>query len=134
MKILFALLTILVFAVAGSAADINGKWIAQVSVPRGEKSEWIFTFQVSGENVKGNPTLTGTLKTKNQDSRAISEGTISDDTLSFVVVYKTPFGEVRVKYQGKISGDGIKFTVKQEGDVVNNSGVYPQEFVANRVP
>lgn len=53
MKIHVVFLVILIFAVAGSAADINGKWLAQVTNPNGAKSERIFTFQVSGDKVSG---------------------------------------------------------------------------------
>jgi len=137
MKILFALFATLVFVVAGNAVDINGKWIAQVPDPRGSIYERIFTFQVSGENWRGDPTVIGTLKGRHNILYAISEGIIIADTISFVVSYPTLWGPVRIKYKGKISGDEIKFTVKQEKHHVvrfNHLGGYPQEFVAKSVP
>ena len=149
MKIHLAFAAILVFAIAGSAADVSGKWIAQVTNPMGAKSERIFTFQVSGETVtgtiaelqvsiatfeeKGKPPMTGTLKTQNRDPQAISDGKISGDTISFAVVSQSPFGEMRTDYKGKIAGNEIKFTAEQGGGM-GGMGGGPQEIVAKRMP
>jgi hypothetical protein len=132
MKILFALFTIFVFVAAGSAADINGTWIAQVPDPRGVIYERIFTFRISGENWRGDSTVIGTLKGRHDILYAISEGIIIAETISFAVYYPTPWGAVRINYNGKISGDEIKFTVKQERHRIGSLGSYPQEFVAKK--
>jgi hypothetical protein len=150
MKIHIALLVILIFALTCSAADISGKWLAQITGPTGSKSERIFTFQVSGDKLtgtvtnlqvslatfeeKGKPPMTGTLKTQNADPQAISEGKISGDDVSFAIVTQTPFGDMRADYKGKISGDTIKFTIEQSGGMGGPmGGGQPQEIVAKRV-
>jgi len=153
MKSHLTLLMILVFAVAAIAADINGKWLAQVTNPMGQKTERIFAFQVSGDKVmgtvtelqvltatfeeKGKPAMTGILKTQNRDPQAISDGKISGDDVSFAVVNQSPFGEMKTEYKGKISGGEIKFTVEQGGGMgggMGGMGGGPQEIVAKKMP
>jgi hypothetical protein len=152
MKIHVALLAILIFAIAASAADISGKWIAQVTSPNGAKSERLFTFQVSGEKVtgtvaniqvatatfeeKGKPPMTGILKTQNTDPQAISEGKVTGDDVSFAIVSQSFMGEMKTTYKGKVTGNEIKFTVEQAmggmGGMMGGPG--PQEIIATRVP
>ena len=154
MKIQFALVVILVFAVMGSAADISGKWVAQVSSPMGGKSERIFAFQVSGDKVAGTitelqvsnatfeqagkPAMTGILKTQRGDPQAITEGKISGDDISFAVVSQGFMGEQRTDYKGKVAGSEIKFTVEQGGGMgggpMGGMGGGPQEIVAKKMP
>ncbi len=149
MKFKLALLVILVSAVAAIAADVNGKWIAQVSGGMGGKTERIFAFQVSGDKLtgtitelqvslatfeeKGKPAMTGILKTQNRDPQPIAEGKISGDDITFAVVNQSPFGEMRTEYKGKVSGNEIKFTVEQGGGM-GGMGGGPQEIVAKRMP
>lgn len=151
MKIHVVILAILIFAVACSAADISGKWLAQITNPNGAKSERIFRFQVSGDKLtgtitnlqvllatfeeKGKPPMTGTLKTQNADPQAFSEGKISGDDVSFAIVNQSPFGEMRTEYKGKISGDTIKFTIEQSGGMGGpmGGGQQPQVIVAKRM-
>jgi hypothetical protein len=155
MKIHFLILAVLVFAVAANAADINGKWVAQVSSPSGSKTERVFTFQVAGEKVtgtlaniqvsqatfeeKGKPPMAGTLKIQNADPQTISDGKITGDNVSFAIVSQGFMGETRTEYKGKIAGDEIKFTVEQGGGMgggmggMGGPGGGPQEIVAKRV-
>jgi len=157
MKFQFALVGILVFAVVGSAADISGKWVAQVTNPMGAKSERIFTFQVSGDKLagtiadlqvsvatfeeKGKPAMTGILKTQNRDPQAITDGKVSGADVSFAVVSQGFMGEQRTEYKGKVSGNEIKFTVEQGGGMGGMGGGMggpgggggPQEIVAKKM-
>jgi hypothetical protein len=154
MKTYLLVLAVLVFAVAANAADINGKWVAQITSPSGSKSERVFTFQASGEKVTGTianiqvaqatfqepgkPAMTGTLKTQNADPQAISDGKITGDSISFAIVSQGFMGETRTEYKGKISGEEIKFTVEQAGGggmggPGGPGGGGPQEIVAKRV-
>lgn len=155
MKIHVAFLVILFFAVTSSAADISGKWIAQVTNPQGAKSERIFTFQVSGDKLtgaianqqvylatfeeKGKPAMTGTLKTLSGDPQAFSEGKVSANDISFVVVSQMFGNEMKTTYKGKVSGDEIKFTIESDfggggmGGPPMGGGQGPQEIVAKRV-
>lgn len=152
MKIHILVLAVLIFAVAASAADINGKWVAQVTSPSGSKTERAFIFQASGDKVtgtmaniqvaqatfeeKGKPAMVGTLKTQNADPQAISEGTITGDNISFAIVSQGFMGEMKTEYKGKVTGDEIKFTVEQSGGMGGMGGPGgggPQEIVAKRV-
>jgi hypothetical protein len=149
MKIHILVLAILIFAIAASAADINGKWVAQVTSPSGSKTERVFIFQASGDKVtgtianiqvaqatfeeKGKPAMVGTLKTQNTDPQAISDGKITGDNLSFTIVSQSFMGEMKTEYKGKVAGDEIKFTVEQSGGMGGPGGGGPQEIVAKRV-
>lgn len=103
------------------AADVNGKWVAQVPGRGGQTRETTFTFKVEGAK------LTGTVSGM-QGDQPISDGKISGDDISFVVVANFQGNEIRLLYKGKVAGDEIKMTRTREG------GDQPgQEFVAKRV-
>jgi hypothetical protein len=86
------------------AADVSGKWKAEMQTPDGQTRTSIFTFQVSGDK------LTGTVAGARGET-PISEGKISGDQISFVVVRKFQDNEFKMNYKGKVAGDEIKLTV-----------------------
>lgn len=101
-------------AVAVYAADVAGKWSAQVPAREGQTRDATFNFKVDGEK------LTGTMSGQQGDIE-ITDGKVSGDTISFTVT--TQRGAQ--KYTGKVEGATIKFT--REG------GQGPaREFVAKR--
>ena len=129
------LLTLL--AVSAFAADISGKWVAQVPGRGGEPMETTFTFKVAGDK------LTGAVTTPMGDLE-ISEGTVSGEEVSFATVL--PFGDGNMKfvYTGKIAGDEIKFKREMKGALEGpppgggrgggRGGMFgPIEFTAKRV-
>jgi protein subunit release factor B len=89
--------------VTAVAADINGKWVAQVPGRDGTPMEQTFMFKVAGDQV------TGTLTTQ-QGSQEISEGKLSGNEVSFAVVIKRNEREMKSLYKGSISGNEIQFT------------------------
>lgn len=91
---------------AALAADVTGKWTAQVPSRQGGTREQTFTFKVDGDK------LTGTVSGRQSDV-AITEGKISGDTISFTVKMEYGGNSVEQKYTGTVSGDEIKF--KREG-------------------
>ncbi len=103
-------------AVVALAANVDGKWTAQVPGREGAMREVTFNFKAEGDK------LTGTMSTPGGD-REISEGKISGDEISFVMVVGQG---MRILYKGKVSGDEIKFTSEREG-----SG-RTREFTAKR--
>lgn len=108
------LLLLLAFVVASFAADVSGKWTAQVPGRDGETRETTLNLKADGDKLTG--TITG-----RQGDNPISEGKITGNTISFVV--ETQRG--KQTYTGTISGDEIKF--KREG------GQGPaREFTAKR--
>jgi hypothetical protein len=156
MKTYTVLLVIMLFAVACNAADINGKWVAQMTSPSGSQSERIFILKASGNGLtgtianqqvylatfepKGKPAMTGTLKTQSGNPQEISEGKVSGEDLSFVTISNMMGNEMRTIYKGKVSGNEIKFTAETkipEG-MTSPSGSPmrpqpPQEIIAKRV-
>jgi len=119
MRIVGSLLAVLaVFALTALAADVSGKWVAQVPGRGGQTREVTFTFKVDGDK------LTGTMSTP-MGEREISEGKVSGDEISFSMVMSFGGNEVRMLYKGKVEGDQIKFTRQVEGRE-------PVEFTARR--
>ena len=106
-------------AFASYAADISGKWTAQVPSRQGATREQTFNFKTDGGK------LTGTVSGRQGDV-AIMDGKISGDTISFTVKMEYGGNSVEQKYTGTVSGDEIKF--KREG----GQG-HPREFTAKHV-
>ena len=117
----FSLTSALVLAatLALQAADITGKWTAQVPGRDGQTRETTFDFKVDGEK------LTGTTTTPGGDV-PISDGTVKGDDVAFTVVANFGGNEVKLLYKGKVAGEEIKFTRQREG------GDRVAEFVAKR--
>ena len=116
-----SLLTFLLFlsaSIAVFAADVTGKWTAQVPSRQGGTRDQTFNLKADGDK------LTGTISGRQGDI-AIAEGKVSGDNISFTVKMEYGGNSVEQKYTGTISGDEIKF--KREG------GQGPaREFVAKR--
>lgn len=107
-------LALLAFSLTAFAADVTGKWTAQVPGRQGQTRETTFTFQADGDKLTGS--MTGM-----QGEQPISEGKISGDTITFV--RETPRG--KQSFTGTVAGDEIKFKrTAGQGQA--------QEFVAKR--
>lgn len=116
------LAAVLAFAVASlSAADVTGKWTAQVAGRDGQTREQVFTFKVDGEKLTG--TISGMMGGADAE---IKDGTAKGDDIAFSVVRSFQGQEVKINYKGKVSGPEIKFTQQREGGE-------PREFTAKRV-
>ena len=103
------------------AADVDGKWTAQVPGRGGQTRETTFTFKAEGDK------LTGTVSGMQGDS-PISDGKISGDEISFTLKLNFQGNEISFLYKGKLSGDEIKMTRSRQG------GDQPgQEFTAKKV-
>jgi hypothetical protein len=115
-------LVMMAFAVVW-AADVNGKWTAQVPGGRdGQLQETTFTFKVEGDK------LTGTVSGRQGDT-PIADGKISGDDISFTVTRERQGNTIKQAYKGKVAGDEIKFTRSTEGGQGNRP---PAEFTAKR--
>ena len=102
------------------AADVDGKWTAQVPGRGGQTRETTFTFKAEGEK------LTGTMSGMQGDN-PISDGKISGDEISFTVKVSFNGNDITLLFKGKVSGDEIKMTRTRQG------GDQPgQEFTAKR--
>jgi uncharacterized protein (DUF2147 family) len=102
------------------AADISGKWTAQVPGRDGQTRETTITLKQDGEK------LTGTTSGMNGET-PISDGTVKGDDVAFTVVANINGNEVKLLYKGKVTAEGIKFTRMREG-----SDRPPQEFLATK--
>jgi|SRR5215510_959628 len=115
-------LVMMAFAVV-SAADVSGKWTAQVPGGRdGQLQETTFTLKVEGDK------LTGTVSGRQGDT-PIADGKISGDDISFTVTRERQGNTIKQVYKGKVAGDEIKFTRSTEGGQGNRP---PAEFTAKR--
>jgi hypothetical protein len=111
---LFRVLVLLAVTVAAFAADINGKWTAQVPGRQGQTREATFTFKVEGDK------LTGSMGGQ-QGDRQITDGKVSGDTITFAVESQRG----KQTYTGTVAGDEIKMKqMREQGE--------PREFVAKR--
>ena len=119
-RMLFLLAALVgLLAVVASAADIDGKWKSEFNTPDGQTRTTTFTFKAEGDK------LTGTVSGRQADT-PITDGKISGDEISFVVVRNMGGEERKIQYKGKLAGDEIKLTMSF-GDMP------PREMVAKRV-
>ena len=111
MKSRMMLLTVVVLGLAALAvaADVSGKWTAQVPGRGGNLQEQTITLKAEGDK------LTGSVLGGRGGEVQISDGKIKGDEISFMVVRQGQNGEVKISYKGKVAGDEIKFTVQRQG-------------------
>ena len=107
-------------SLAALAADVTGKWTAQVPGRGGQTREATFNFKVDGS------TLTGTVSGRNGDM-PIADGKVDGDNISFTQTFEFNGNSMKFTYAGKVSGDEIKFTRTREGGEGQ-----AQEFTAKR--
>src|SRR5262245_47087995 len=101
------------------AADVTGKWTAQVPGRGGQTRETTFNFKAEGAKLTG--TMTGP-----QGDIPIENGTVKGDEITFSTKFTGGGGEVKINFKGKVAGDEIKFTRAREG------AEQTQEFTAKR--
>ena len=101
------------------AAEVNGKWTAEMETPRGTMKQ---TFDFKSEGAK----LTGTVAGA-RGSADITEGKIDGAKISFKVKRETPNGTMVQAFEGTVAADEIKLTMKMEG-----MDMPPREMVAKR--
>jgi hypothetical protein len=118
-RILWLCLAGLLGVVVLQAADVTGKWTAQVPSRGGELRDTTFVFKQAGSS------LTGTMTGRDQDI-PIQEGKVEGDNISFSVTMSFGGDSVKLLYKGVVAGNEIKFTREREG-----SGQV-REFTAKR--
>jgi len=107
-------------AVAALAADVTGKWSAEVPGRGGNNQTMTINLKADGDQ------LTGTVSGRRGDN-PISDGKINGDDVSFNVVVDFQGNSIKMIYTGKVSGDEIKFKREVEGRGST-------EFTAKRSP
>jgi hypothetical protein len=122
--VLCAIALLALAVVPALAADVTGKWVAQVPGRDGQTREQTFTLKQDGEK------LTGTVGSPMGDTE-ISEGKVSGDDISFLVVMKMQDREMKQLHKGKASGNEINFTREMQGGP-GGAGGPPVEFTAKK--
>ncbi|MBV9265265.1 MAG: hypothetical protein JO061_03765 [Acidobacteriaceae bacterium] len=105
MKIRLVLLSCLL-TVAAIAADVDGKWTAEVQGRNGETMTAVFNLKADGT------TLTGTVSSGRMGDAEISNGKIDGDNISFDVVREFNGNSFTRHYKGTVSGDTLKLKVE----------------------
>jgi hypothetical protein len=100
------------------AADITGKWTAEVEGRNGQKRTQTFDLKADGDKVTGTMVGMGGRETKLED------GKISGDTITFSVTMEFNGNTRKIDYTGKVVGDTINFKAGQ--------GERAREFTAKR--
>ena len=120
-KMLFAAASSLLLTAYVFAADVSGKWTADVVGRNGQTQATTFVFKVEGEK------LTGTVSGRAGEN-PISDGTVKGDEIAFSVAVNFNGNDMKLVYKGKVAGEEIKMTRTREG-----AGVPALEFTAKRV-
>jgi hypothetical protein len=118
---LIALLGIFAFAVF--AADVTGKWTAEVPGRGGNMQTNTFTFKQEGTK------LTGTVDGGRGGPAEIQNGKVEGDTVTFTIVRSFGGNEIKQNFKGTVSGSEIKFSRTMEG---GQGGGQPIEFAAKK--
>ncbi len=100
------------------AADVSGKWTAHVAGAQGQgDSEITLIFTADGTNLTG--TINNTLA---PGEIPIQEGKIDGDKVSFSLKRNMGGGEMKVVWEGELSGDEIKFVRSVQGGMAGGAG------------
>jgi len=118
-KLIFAVTLMFTLAFAMFAADVTGKWTAQVPGRQGATMEQTFTLKADGDKLTGSVSGMGGMEIP------ITEGKVSGDTVSFVTSIERNGMTFKSTYTGTVAGSEIKF--KRD----NGRGT-PAEFVAKK--
>jgi hypothetical protein len=106
------LLLLAAFALVASAADVTGTWKGTADTPMG-KIERTFVFKVDGDK------LTGETSSAMTGKSTVVDGKIDGDKISFNVTVSAQGFEMKLHYNGVVSGKQIKLHVESEDGAIN---------------
>jgi opacity protein-like surface antigen len=139
-KLILTVLLVALCAFAASAADITGKWVAQVPGRDGTPMEQTYVFKMDAGKITGTMTLNFGGQAMEQK---IVDGKLEGDAISFTTVADFNGTEMKFLYKGTVSGSEMKFTRTREGAPAGGGapgggggggrGGAPQEIVAKKV-
>ena len=105
-----------------TAADVTGKWQSEFDLPMGHL-KYTYGLRADGDKLTGKAVRElAAQKTEIE----LKEGKLDGDKISFVEIVSRDGQDFRIEYNGKLSGDEIKFT-RKVGDFATT------EMVATRV-
>ena len=100
----FSLLALLgVFSFVAAAADVSGKWAAEMPGRNGNTQKITFDLKADGDSLTGNVVNA-------RGEMPISDGKEKGDNISFSQKMSFNGNDMVIKYKGKVEGDSIKFT------------------------
>jgi hypothetical protein len=103
--VLFASLALLACLMVTSAvaANVDGKWTAQVPGRQGNTQEMTFNLKADGDKLTGNVS-------NPRGEMPIQDGKVEGDNISFSQTFERGGNSMKITYKGKVSGDSIEFT------------------------
>jgi opacity protein-like surface antigen len=116
-KMFLAFSALLCFTFVAAAADVTGKWTAEIPGRGGNTQTTTFTFKADGAK------LEGTVANQRGDN-PITEGKVDGDKISFVQVMNFNGNEMKMTYTGVVKGDTIEIT--------RDNGRGPATFTAKK--
>lgn len=122
MKVCSFLAVVCLFAATAFAADINGKWKAEMPGRGGQPQEMTFEFKVEDGKV------TSCTVSNPKGQQPLSDCKLSGDEISFSRTTGQGDMTMKIIYKGKVSDNEIKFTMEREG-----GGGQAREFTAKKV-
>ena len=105
-----AFATLALMAMSAFAADINGKWSAEIEGRNGQKRTTTFNFKAAGN------ALTGTVSGPGGRELNIEDGKISGDTSRLRSPWSINGNSRKVVYKGTVAGDQLNLEKRGEGD------------------
>jgi hypothetical protein len=102
------------------AADVDGKWTAEVAGRRGNTTTQTLTLKAAGDK------LTGSMDGGRGGAVEISDGTIMGSAVAFKVVREFNGNKVEQTYKGTLAGDELKLSMD------NGRGRGPQDITFKR--
>jgi hypothetical protein len=118
-KLILAATVCMAMSLVAMAADVSGKWSAQVPGRGGQMADVTFTFKAAGSD------LTGSMTGFQGAEIPISEGKVNGDNISFSTTIERNGNTIKQTFTGTVKGDEIQ--MKRDG---GRGG--PIEFVAKR--
>ena len=90
------------------AADVTGKWTAEMQGRNGNTMTTTFNLKADGDK------LTGTVSGRMGDTD-IQDGKVDGDNVSFKLVREFNGNQMTTTYKGKVDGDTIHFSITMDG-------------------
>ena len=119
-KCLVAVAIVMSLGLLALAADIDGKWTAEVAGRGGNAQTQTLTLKAAGDK------LTGNMEGGRGGAVEISDGTIMGSAVAFKVVREFNGNKFEQTYKGTLAGDELKLSMD------NGRGRGPQDVTFKR--
>jgi hypothetical protein len=130
-----AFVLVALLAMTAPAADVNGKWVADVFNRLGGSQETSFNLKMDGTRVTGTVAIGGAGGFRTAP-REIVEGNVNGSEITFAVIDKVRDLELKTVYKGKVDGNEIRFEAQMLMPPGGLGGFIPgppTEFTAKKV-